>query len=77
MLLNDKNLDQNPNAIEKYLNSAAEQGQYKRAKRVIAMRFLSGHNGIIKIPYGAALFCKMIFSGILTVVIKNQKMKYE
>jgi TPR repeat protein len=76
LLLNDKNLDQDPKAIEKYLNSAAEQGHIK-AKRVIAMRYLSGQNGIIKIPYGAALFCKMIFSGILTVIIKNQKMKYE
>jgi TPR repeat protein len=76
LLMTEKRLDSDPEASEKYLNSAAEQG-HVLAQRTIAMRYVSGKEGLLKIPYGLALFAKAVSNIIRTVIIKNEKVKYE
>jgi hypothetical protein len=57
-------------------NSAAEQG-HVLAERAIAMTYVSGRNGFLKIPYGLALYAKVVCDIIRVVAIKNEKMKYK
>jgi TPR repeat protein len=74
LLALDNNLDTNPNASDKYLNIAAEQG-HVLAQRIIAMKYISGGNGFLKIPYGFYLFLKMAWSAI-RVTSEGEKLKY-
>ena len=76
LLTTNQSLDRDAEAAEKHLNSAAAQG-HVMALREIALRNLSGREGLLKIPYGMALMTKAMFNLIQTVVIKNEKMKYE
>jgi TPR repeat protein len=76
LLNRERILDDDPQAAEKYLNSAAEKGHVV-AERTIAMRYLCGEAGLLKIPYGVALFCKALFHIIQVVIIKSEKMRYE
>jgi TPR repeat protein len=75
LLALDNNLDTNPNASDKYLNIAAEQG-HVLAQRIIAMKYISGGNGFLKIPYGFYLFLKMAWSAI-RVTSEGEKLKYD
>jgi TPR repeat protein len=76
LLSTDGKLDSDPDASEKYVNSAAKQG-HVRAQRVIAIRYLSGKEGLLKMPYGLALYARLAHDIVRVVIIKNEKMKYE
>jgi TPR repeat protein len=75
LLTIDNSLDDDSNASEEYLNSAADQS-HALAQRIIAMRYVSGNEGLLKIPYGLALFIWATFN-IFRVVLKGEKLKYE
>jgi TPR repeat protein len=75
LLTINRQLDSDSNASEKYLNSAVEQG-HALAQRIVAVRYLSGKEGLLKIPYGLALFIQASFN-IFRVVLKGEKLKYE
>jgi TPR repeat protein len=74
ILVGNSNLDDDPDASEKYLNSAAEQG-HVLAQKIIAVRFIFGKHGVSNIPHGVKLYFKMISSAFRA--IKNgEKLKY-
>jgi|NitcycUWRROWE17A_1032939.scaffolds.fasta_scaffold00106_3 uncharacterized protein len=75
LLTTDRHLDSDPDASEKYLNSAAEQG-HVRAQRIIAMRYILGEEGLLKIPYGLQLFFNVVRNAF-RVANKGEKMKYD
>lgn len=75
LLALDKNLDTNPNASDKYLNIAAEQG-HVLAQRIIAVKYMSGSNGFLNVPYGLYLFLKMARNAV-RVAGKREKLKYQ
>jgi TPR repeat protein len=74
LLALDKNLDTNPNASDKYLNIAAEQG-HVLAQRIIAVKYISGSNGLLNVPHGLYLFLKMAWNAF-RVTSKGEKLKY-
>jgi TPR repeat protein len=74
LLALDKNLDTNPNASDKYLNTAAER-DHVLAQRIIAMKYISGRNGFLNVPYGLYLFLKMAWNAV-RVTSKGEKLKY-
>lgn len=69
-------LDSDPNAGEKYLVMAADQG-HVIARRKIAWRVLSGREGWQKIPYGLFLYAKAAVLIVDAVMIKDDRLKYE
>jgi TPR repeat protein len=71
----DRGLDEDSGAGEKYLQSAAQQG-HVLAERVIALRHISGSEGLRNIPYGFKLFTENV-RNIFRVVNAGEKMKYE
>lgn len=75
LLSADNKLDSDPNASEKYLNSASEQG-HVLAQKIIAMRYISGKEGLLKIPYGLRLFVKVV-RNTFRVTNKGEKLKYD
>ena len=75
LLMTNRQLDSDPDASEKYLSSAAEQG-HVRAQRIIAMRYISGKEGLLKIPHGFRLFANLV-RNTFRVTNKGEKMKYQ
>jgi TPR repeat protein len=75
LLTLDKQLDSDPDAGEKFLDSAAEQG-HVRAQRIISMRYISGKEGLLEIPYGLRLFVRLA-RNVFRVTHRGEKMKYE
>jgi uncharacterized protein len=75
VLIVNRRLDSDPDASEKYLNSAAEQGHVV-AQRDIAKRYISGKEGLQKIPYGLRLYARAV-RRIFQVINKGEKMKYQ
>jgi TPR repeat protein len=75
LLMIRSQLDSDPDAPAKYLNIAAEQG-HVRAQRTIMMRYISGQEGLLKIPHGLRLLPKVVVD-IFRVTLKDEKMKYD
>jgi TPR repeat protein len=75
-LTKDSRLSADPNAALRYLRSAAELGHVV-AKRDVAIRYASGKEGLLRIPYGILLYIKVIVDLMRAVVIKNETMKYQ
>jgi TPR repeat protein len=67
--------DNDVNAGEEYLKSAAERG-HVLAQRTLATRYIVGSKGVLKIPYGLLLYAKVVYN-IIRVINRGEKMKYE
>jgi TPR repeat protein len=76
LLRANSRLDSDPNAREKYLVMAADQG-HVLARRKMAVRVLLGREGWHKIPYGVFLVAKTTVNVFCAVVIKGDRLKYE
>lgn len=69
----DQALDVDPGAAERYLTSASNQG-HVLAQKVIAKKYLSGKNGLTKIPHGVKLFIRTVINMKRAVVAGDRLM---
>jgi uncharacterized protein len=75
LLVSDNLLDTDPQASDKYLNSAADQG-HVLAQRDKSIKYALGKKGALKIPYGLYLFVKMAYNSF-HVTARGDKLRYE
>ena len=76
LLLSNPDLAVDRDALQTYLNMAAEHGHVV-AQRDLATSYILGRRGISKIPYGLLLYGKAIVAIFRVVVLRNDKMKYQ